>query len=88
MLGTFKITDMKLSDKLKQLQQEVENNELTSDGIDDGFNRVIEDAEYYERKFIEMKGALTSAVGCLDDSRGYWVQKPVTIIEKCRMALK
>lgn len=79
---------MKLSDKLKQLQTEAQNDELTSDGIEDGFNRAIEDAECYESKFIEMKEALKSAVACLDDSRGYWVQKPVTIIEKCNKALQ
>lgn len=39
---------MKLSDKLRQLQEEANNGELTQDGIEDGFNRCIEDAEDLE----------------------------------------
>lgn len=39
---------MKLSERIKQLQKEAKDGELTIDAIEDGFNRCIEDAEYYE----------------------------------------
>jgi len=46
---------MKLSDKLKQLQQEAQEDELTIDAIEDGFNRCIEDAEYLESNLDEVR---------------------------------
>ena len=39
---------MKLSEKLRQLQKEAQDGELTQDAIEDGFNRCIEDAERLE----------------------------------------
>lgn len=45
---------MKLSEKLRELQKEAFNDELTFDAIEDGFNRCIEDAEYLEWKARKM----------------------------------
>lgn len=39
---------MKLSEQIKQLQQEARDGKLTIDSIEDGFNRCIEDAEFFE----------------------------------------
>ncbi len=52
---------MKLSQKLRQLQREADNGELTQDAIEDGFNRCIEDAEYLEQK-EETHNSLVKAI--------------------------
>lgn len=46
---------MKLSEKLKQLQNQARNLKLNKDVIEDGFNRCIEDAEKLELSQKELQ---------------------------------
>lgn len=46
---------MLLSEKLKQLQQDIFNDEHSPSDIEDGWNRCIEDAKFMENKLNKYK---------------------------------
>lgn len=60
---------MELSEKLKKLQDDARFGDLSYDDIEDGFNRCIEDAEFFEDNKSESEKLVKKL---LDDDLLIW----------------